>query len=173
MIYHRKTPVTEVILHTSATPGDWWKDKAVEEMVEEITRWHKARRFRTIGYHRVFHPNGTMGVGRSINETGAHVSGRNTGTIGLCMIPVKTHAGITRFEDYFTEAQREAVKEYIADLAKLTSIQKVTGHNQYANKECPGFHVVSEDWLPVPPVRPDVEPTQPRRSFLARLFGRR
>lgn len=113
MIYHGRTPVTEVILHTSATPGGWAKGKTAKDVVEAITSWHKDRGFRTIGYHRVFMPDGEIGVGRSIYEIGAHVAGHNTGTIGLCMVPVNTHKGITKFEDYFTEDQRVAVVDYI------------------------------------------------------------
>lgn len=147
MIYHNGKPVTEVILHTAATPGDWYKGKTVEQMRNAIDDWHKARGWSGIGYHRVFAPDGSMAVGRSIYKIGAHVKGHNTGTIGLCMIPVHTHAGITKFEDYFTEEQRHSVIEYIKELNKLTPISKVTGHNQYANKECPGFYVVSKDWM--------------------------
>lgn len=156
MIYHGNAPVREVILHTSATPGGWHKGKTVDVMRDEIRRWHKAQGWRDIGYHRVVAPDGTIAEGRSIYEVGAHVRGHNTGTIGICMIPVKTHAGITRFGDYFTEAQRRAVKEYIADLRVLTDIEKVSGHNDYANKECPGFKVDSDEWLT--PLPPDVEP---------------
>lgn len=147
MIYHGSTPVTEVILHTAATPGDWWKGKTVEMVIQEIDRWHRARGFKMIGYHRVFMPNGDMGMGRSIYQMGAHVAGRNRGTIGLCMIPIKTHDGVTKFEDYFTEYQRAAVLDYIEALGELTDIKKVSGHNDYAPKECPGFKVKSGDWL--------------------------
>lgn len=183
MIKHGPTPVTEVILHTSATPGDWHEGKTVDQMRDEIDRWHRDRGWKGIGYHRVVAPDGSMAEGRSIYKPGAHVKGRNTGTIGICMIPVKTHKGIKEFETYFTEAQRRTVKRYIADLAKLTPISKVTGHNDYAAKECPGFKVrSSSDWLPapvrhpMPPLPPDVEPTPPKPSggllrALLRLLG--
>ena len=87
-------------------------------------------------------------MGRSIYDIGAGVMGHNRGVIHICMINVADHNGITRFEDYFTEAQRDAVRRYINDeLVPLTRITKVTGHNDYASKECPGFKVRSEDWL--------------------------
>ena len=149
MIYQGSSSyaVQEVILHTSATKGGWGAGQTVEWMRDEIDAWHRARGWSMIGYHRVFAPDGSMANGRSIYKIGAHVKERNRGTVGLCMIPSNTHNGITRFEDYFTEAQRRAVKAYIADLRKLTDIKWVTGHNDYAPKECPGFRVKSGDWL--------------------------
>lgn len=140
-------PVKEVCLHTAATPGDWWKGKTTAQMRDEIRRWHLALGWRDIGYHRVIGPDGVIEIGRSIYDIGAGVAGHNRGVVHLCMIPVNTHAGIKEFADYFTKAQGEAVRGYIAELRKLTPIEKVTGHNQYAAKECPGFWVKSEVWL--------------------------
>lgn len=149
MIYQGNAgyPVHEVVLHTSATPGDWYKGKSVEEMVEAIRSWHRDRGWRDIGYHRVIAPDGSIGIGRSLYEVGAHVKERNRGTIGICLIPVKTHNGIKTFDTYFTEEQRKSLKAYLKDLCELTDIKWVTGHNIYSPKECPGFHVKTEDWL--------------------------
>lgn len=150
MIYQGKAryPVHEAILHTAATQGGWHVGKTIEEMTAEIRRWHKdGNGWSDIGYHRVFGPDGAIGVGRPLWRIGAHVMERNRGTIGICMIPVRTHRGIAQFEDYFTEAQRAAVRNYIAELRSLTEIKWVTGHNDYAPKECPGFKVKTEDWL--------------------------
>lgn len=146
MIFHGNTPVTEVILHTAATPGNWYLDKTVGEIVEDIDSWHKQRGWRKIGYHRVIAPNGSIGVGRSIYEVGAHTKGHNTGSIGICLIPVNTHNGIKTFEDYFTQEQKETLKSYLKDLGELTEIKKVSGHNEYSPKECPGFYVNTKDW---------------------------
>lgn len=147
MIYHGKTPVREVILHTAATPGRWQRGKSIDQIVKAIDNWHKARGWRGIGYHRVIAPNGDIGVGRSLYRPGAHVSGHNTGTIGICLIPVNDHNGITKFEDYFTKEQEKALKQYLKELCKITDIRKVSGHNEYARKECPGFTVRTEDWI--------------------------
>lgn len=147
MIYHNNTPVTEVILHTSATPGGWANGMTVLDVVGEIDRWHKERGWKGIGYHRVIMPNGDIGVGRSIYDIGAHVRGHNTGSIGICLIPVRTVMQMGTFDDFYTRQQRESVKQYIKDLKVLTPISKVSGHNEYANKLCPGFNVVDNDWL--------------------------
>jgi len=152
MIYHtyegKKYPVNEVILHTSATPAKWATGKDIKRIVAEIDSWHKARGWSGIGYHRVFDPFGNAGIGRSLWDIGAHVSGHNIGTIGICLIPsVKDHNGIREFDDYFTEAQRVALKKYIKELQEYTTITKVSGHNEYSSKECPGFLVKDSDWL--------------------------
>jgi len=147
MIYHGSTPVNEVVLHTAATPGEWHQGKSVDQMVEEINSWHLDLGWQGIGYHRVIAPNGDIGVGRSLYEVGAHVGGHNTGTIGICLIPVATHNGIKTFHTYFTKKQAESLRAYLKELNELTYIEKVTGHNQYSNKECPGFRVRTEDWL--------------------------
>lgn len=148
MIFHGNTPVNEVILHTAATPGSWHEGKTIDMMIKEIDSWHRQRwpNGRGIGYHRVIAPDGSTGIGRSLYETGAHVQGYNTGTIGICLIPVRTHNGIKTFDDYFTQAQKASLKSYLKELGKLTEIKKVTGHNQYSPKECPGFYVRTEDW---------------------------
>jgi len=149
MIYQGKAryPVREVVLHTSATPGHWQKGKTVEDMVNEIRAWHTGKGWRDIGYHRVIAPNGDIGIGRSLYDIGAHVRERNRGTVGICLIPVNTHKGIKDFSDYFTGEQEVALKAYLKDLGKLTDLKWVTGHNDYANKECPGFKVRTQDWL--------------------------
>lgn len=35
-----KYPVHEVILHTPATPGGWYKGKTIQDMVDAIRHWH-------------------------------------------------------------------------------------------------------------------------------------
>lgn len=149
----KRYPVHEVCLHTPAVPGDWHEGKTAVQMRDEIRRWHtdkppRGNGWRDIGYHRVVAPSGRIVIGRSIYDIGAGVMGHNRGVIHICMINVADHKGVTRFEDYFTEAQRQAVRRYINDeLAPMTRIRLVSGHNDYAAKECPGFKVKTEDWL--------------------------
>lgn len=149
MIYQGKKryPVREVVLHTSATPGHWHRGRTPEDITQEIRSWHKAKGWRDIGYHRVISPDGSITQGRSLYDIGAHVVERNRGTIGICLIPVNTHKGIKTFEDYFTRDQKYSLIQYLEDLGKLTPLKWITGHNDYANKECPGFNVDKRDWL--------------------------
>ena len=150
MIYQgsKRHPVHEVILHTSATPESWAEGKTLDEMTKEIRRWHvEDNGWSDIGYHRVFGPLGDVAIGRSLWTPGAHVANRNAGTIGLCLIPVKTITEMGTPEDFYTKAQINAVRGFLQELSSMTEIKKVSGHNEYANKLCPGFIVKQEDWL--------------------------
>ncbi|MDD9733093.1 N-acetylmuramoyl-L-alanine amidase [Mameliella sp. AT18] len=161
MIYQGRAryPVREAILHTSATPGGWDDGKSDKDVLDAFWRWHVEglpHRWRKIGYHRIIRTDGTVlwdtKYLRSITEIGAHVRERNRGTIGICLIPARMVPNVLRpgatFADYYTEAQRAALKSYLAELANFTDLQRVTGHNDHAPKACPGFKVEGRDWLP-------------------------
>lgn len=152
MIYQGKAryPVHEVILHTSATPPEWWHGKTVEQMRDMIDQWHRERGWRGIGYHLVIAPDGSTAQGRAFTEIGAHVKERNRGTIGICLIPSRAIVAtghLKTFDAYYTPAQRETVRAKIRALSAMTELRRVTGHNDYAAKTCPGFEVKTEDWL--------------------------
>ncbi|MFE3836950.1 N-acetylmuramoyl-L-alanine amidase [Pseudogemmobacter sonorensis] len=142
-------PITEVCLHTSATTARWWQGKTAAQMRDEIRRWHMAAplKWRDIGYHFVVAPDGTWANGRALSVIGAGVAGRNQGVVHICMVPITDVLRISRFDDWYTRAQRDSVKALIRDIRAKTDLARVTGHNQFANKLCPGFRVVSEDWL--------------------------
>lgn len=152
MIYQGKAryPVHEAVIHASDTRPDWMEGHSPKAKAAEIRRWHMEERgWRDIGYHRVIDRCGTVVVGRSLYEIGAHVRGHNRGTIGICLIGGHGADAEDRFEDHFTAAQRTALKEYLVDLGELTKLDKVSGHNEYALKACPGFHVRTREWLSV------------------------
>jgi len=140
----KKYPVREVILHCAAVTGNWHKNKTPQQIKDEITKWHLARGFKTFGYHGFFMPDGSFHTGRPFTTIGAHVIGKNSGTLGFLMIESQTIDRISKFSDWFTEQQRLAVRKKIKE---IPGIIKVSGHNDYANKLCPGFKVVTEDWL--------------------------
>ncbi|MBL4929330.1 N-acetylmuramoyl-L-alanine amidase [Fuscibacter oryzae] len=144
-----KYPVTEICLHTSATSATWWQGKSAGQMRDEIRIWHtRDRGWNDIGYHYVIAPDGTVAVGRPLSVVPAQVEGHNRGVIGICMVPIKDVTKISRFEDWYTPAQRDSVERLIRDIRKMAAIKKISGHNEYAAKLCPGFKVVSKDWMP-------------------------
>ncbi len=57
--------------------------------VEDVTREHKARGFRTIGYHWLIHELAggvwTVSPGRPESEVGSHDEGQNAASIGICI----------------------------------------------------------------------------------------
>ena len=130
--------ITEIILHCSATrEGQDFK-------ASDIKRWHLKRGFKDIGYHYVIDLDGKIEVGRPEEKVGAHVSGHNTNSIGICYI-----GGLDKKDkpkDTRTDAQKHTMLNLVIALSlKYKTITKVTGHNKYANKACPCFDV--NKWL--------------------------
>jgi N-acetylmuramoyl-L-alanine amidase len=179
-------PINEIIVHCTATRPDWWAGKRTSEKVAEIKRWHvQDRGWSDIGYHYLIDRDGTVANGRPIEKVGAHVAGHNTGTIGISLFGGHGSAETDQFADHYTPAQEAALRKLIADLRKRFGVLKITGHNQYAAKACPGFNV--PDWFrnqntikTIPIDFPHVEPELPKswggdqntvKSFWACLFA--
>lgn len=130
-----------IIMHCSATRPDWMQGASPEDQFQEIRRWHmQDRGWRDIGYHYVIARNGKIMSGRPISEIGAHVQGKNAGTIGICLIGGFGSDARDKFSEHFTEAQDQAARNLIAELFSKLGPVTVTGHNQYAAKACPGFN---------------------------------
>ena len=146
MIYQGKErePVREVILHCAAIKTGQFDGFSPFKVFSTINRWHKERGWSGFGYHGLFMPNGAFWPGRPPEVQGAHTLGRNSGTLGYLLIEHTEIKELGRFEDWFTEAQRHALR---GKLRSLDGIERVRGHNDYAAKICPGFKVHSVDWL--------------------------
>jgi hypothetical protein len=139
-------PITEIIIHCTATAHDWWADKPTSVKVAEIRRWHvQDRGWKDIGYHYLIDRDGTVANGRPLDQIGAHVKDHNTGTIGISLFGGHGSSSKDDFTDHFTIAQDKALRGLIASLHGRFGKVLVTGHNQYAAKACPGFTVA--DWL--------------------------
>jgi N-acetyl-anhydromuramyl-L-alanine amidase AmpD len=131
----KKRPIDEIIVHCAATKP------SMNIGAEWIRRIHiHEKKWRDIGYHFVIRRNGAIEDGRPLDQVGAHCSGHNTGTIGICMVGGISETG--RPENNFTPAQFESVQLLIYSLVKVhPSIIKLSGHNDYANTACPSFNV--------------------------------
>ncbi len=144
MIYQgtARYPVTEIILHCADTRPDWMTGHAIAEKLAEIRRWHVQQRgWRDIGYHWVIDRDGAVAPARPETEIGAHVEGHNRGTIGICLLGGYGATADDPFEKNFTAAQAATVRRLIVEIKGRTVIQKVSGHNDYAAKACPGYRV--------------------------------
>lgn len=127
--------ISEIVIHCTATP------EGRDVSVETIRGWHKARGWNDIGYHYVVHLDGKVEAGRPEAKVGAHVSGHNTGTLGVVYVGGVAKDGKTP-KDTRTPAQKAALTATVKALvAKYPTIKKITGHNQYAAKACPSFDV--------------------------------
>ena len=128
--------IDKIIIHCSATlPG-----QRVD--VETITRWHKQRGFKTIGYHFFIDRSGTIHAGRPLEQQGAHCKGQNAHSIGICYEGGLNKEG--KPYDTRTILQRIAMKELVAQLQERFTEATVHGHREFANKACPCFDVAAE-----------------------------
>lgn len=162
--------INEIIIHCTATRPKWWDDKSPQEKVEEIRRWHvEDNKWQDIGYHYLIDRGGEVIKGRPVQKVGAHVKGHNSGTIGISLFGGHGSTAEDNFEDNFTKPQEQSLRQLICDLRKkYQDINKISGHNQYAARACPGFSV--PDWFaqkPASGVRTPVAPqgrTNPAQS---------
>ena len=151
--------INEIIVHCSATDPDWRKGQKTSTKVKEITRWHvEGNGWSDIGYHYCIDRDGTVALGRPIEKSGAHTKGHNANSIGICIFGGRTSSATDQFLDNYTPEQEAALDNLIGELAaKYPAISKVSGHNEYAAKACPGF-IVGDWYAPkttLPPTAPN------------------
>jgi N-acetylmuramoyl-L-alanine amidase len=135
--------INKIIIHCSATP------EGRHHTVADIDRWHKERGFNKqkisglyCGYHYVIYLDGSVHEGRNISEQGAHTTGHNANSIGICYIG-GTDAN-AKAKDTRTPEQKTALKNLICELKVKYPQATIHGHNEFANKACPSFDVEKE-----------------------------
>jgi len=147
-------PLNEIIVHCTATPPQWMEGQPTSAKAAEVRKWHvQDRGWKDTGYHYLIDRDGTTVEARPLDQIGAHTKGHNTGTIGIALIGGFGSSADDSFDDHFTLAQNMALRNLIAQLKYQYSITKVSGHNEYANKACPGFRVPKFMGEPAPKER--------------------
>lgn len=135
--------VDEIILHCTATP------EGEEFSNAQIKQSHITRGFSDIGYHYVIGLNGEVRPGRVEAIAGAHCTGHNTRSIGVCYVggcpPRTTPDWNKKSKDTRTPAQETALVKLVKELRGRYPGATVHGHNEFANKACPSFNV--KTWL--------------------------
>ena len=86
--------------------------------------------------------NGTIHIGRTLEEVGAHCQGHNQSSIGICYIGGLSADG--RPKDTRTPEQKAALRALVAQLKERFPGVQVYGHNRFAAKACPCFRVPEE-----------------------------
>lgn len=129
--------ITEIIIHCTATP------EGRDVTVGQVTQWHRARGFRTIGYHYLVSLDGTVHAGRAPEEVGAHCLGHNARSIGVCYVGGLDRDTL-RPKDTRTASQRKDLAELVARLRRRFPGATVHGHREFAAKACPCFDVRRE-----------------------------
>ena len=128
--------VTHIVVHYSAT----FRDEQITAAT--IDKWHKERGFKGIGYHFFYRLNGKEEVGRTLNEQGAHVRGKNKGKIGLCFAGgLDRSTGPDVGVNTMNLAQEKALISRIRFLKVVYPDAIICGHKDLVSTQCPGFDV--------------------------------
>lgn len=137
-----KRNIREIIVHCSATP------EHEDYTVSQIRQMHLARGFSDIGYHYVIYRDGTVNPGRSEAISGAHCTGHNSISIGVCYIggcpPRTVKDWAKQAKDTRTMAQKLALAQLLRELKTKYPGAKIYGHRDFANKGCPSFNAKKE-----------------------------
>lgn len=115
-----KRKVDLIVIHCSATREN------TNYTFAQLIKDHQARGFNTCGYHRYIRRDGTIHIGRDFAKIGAHVSGSNSNSIGICY-----EGGLDSFskpKDTRTPEQKKALLLCIADAINYGEVKRITGH---------------------------------------------
>jgi hypothetical protein len=163
--------ISEISVHCAATKPGWMADRPGVDKVAEITRWHVVDNgWAAIGYHFLIDRDGKWYRGRSEQMTGAFEPKVNATALGICLIGGYGSNATDDFSKNYTPEQDATLRKMIASLKdKYPSITKVTGHNDYSSKACPGFKV--DRWLNKQPTRVFTESKTATGSGAAVIAG--
>lgn len=132
-----KRTIKEIIVHCSATR------EGQNVSVNQIRQWHRARNFAEIGYHFVVYLDGSVHPGRPLDNVGAHCTGHNTYSIGVCYVGGLASDGKTA-KDTRTPEQKTALRKLLKELKGEYPRATIHGHREFANKACPCFDAKKE-----------------------------
>lgn len=129
--------INEIIVHCSATP------EGKDFTVADIKKWHLARGFSDVGYHYIIYRDGSINKGRDESKIGAHCTGHNSYSIGVCYIGGVAKDGKTP-KDTRTDAQKKSLLSLLRELQERYPKATIHGHREFANKACPSFDAKKE-----------------------------
>lgn len=130
--------INKLIVHCSATP------EGRDVKTETIKDWHvNDNHWKDIGYHYVIELDGSIHKGRDENVIGAHCSGQNANSIGICYVGGVAKDGKTP-KDTRTDAQKQSLLKLLKELKAKYPNATIHGHREFAAKACPSFDATSE-----------------------------
>lgn len=138
----KRTQTNKIILHHAA---------AEHCTPEDIHRWHLNNGWAGAGYHFLVTKDGKIYRLRPEDTVGAHASGSNSDSIGICA------EGNYDYET-MPEAQKKSLIWLINYLKNKYHITKVIGHRDVNNTSCPGKNFPFDEIVNGKPSE-DVKPT--------------
>ena len=130
--------ITLIIIHCSATPEGQSLD------FETCRNDHiRHRGFRDIGYHFYITRDGTIHLGRPLEQVGAHCHNHNRHSIGICYEGGLSGNG--KPADTRTLPQKGAMLALLRELKRIFPHALIVGHRDLnPQKDCPCFDAVGE-----------------------------
>lgn len=139
--------VRYLVVHTAA---DARENGTYDTTAADIERWHRARGWSGIGYHKVVRRNGRIEDGRAETVIGAHTLGLNGQSLGICL---SGHGDLQPM----TQAQEQALIGLLVQLAQKYQVppERIIGHREVnrlveqgqlgatyrTSKTCPGTKI--------------------------------
>lgn len=139
-----------IVIHCSATPEN--RDYTPQMLLLD----HRQRGFNTYGYHFYVRRSGQRVPMRELELAGAHVTGFNRDSIGICYEGGCDAAG--KAKDTRTVQQKEAIVALLKELVQLYPDAEIVGHRDLSpdkdgdgviephewTKLCPSFDAKTE-----------------------------
>lgn len=158
-----RSATNRIILHhaeaTSCTP-------------EQIHQWHLANGWSGAGYHFLVRKSGEVYRLRAEGKVGAHASGANSDSIGICF------EGRYQSET-MPQAQIDAGRELVAYLKGKYGVSKVLRHKDVCSTDCPGANfpfdaivsgtVAASKPAPAPVAKPAAKPASNGQQWIRDL----
>lgn len=126
--------INYIVIHCADTPRGQYFD------IDDIRKWHvEERGWSDVGYHYVVLLNGDVQRGRLDHIVGAHASGHNSDSIGICYIGGKG-------EDTRTLQQKVSLETLLRYMRLMYPSAKILGHRDLGmtSKTCPSFDAKDE-----------------------------
>ena len=133
--YQNYRRIDLIVIHCSAT-------RATQRYtVDDCRRDHRARGVANIGYHYYITRDGGVHAGRPLYQVGAHATGDNAHSIGICYeggLDIRGRPCDTR-----TPQQKETLYKLLQRLKEDYPEARVVGHRDLpgVQKDCPCFEV--------------------------------
>ena len=136
--YQNYRRIDLIVIHCSATGCDR------PFTLEAVIACHKARGFATIGYHYYVTRDGVVHAGRPLYQEGAHATGFNRRSIGVCYEGGLSPEG--KPMDTRTLLQKETLRKLLSRLKTDYPEAVILGHRDLpgVRKECPCFDAGAE-----------------------------
>lgn len=139
--------ITDIVIHCTASA--YGQDLTVND----VRRMHKALGWSDIGYHYLIRLDGRIEKGRDVDLIGAHVSGYNSHSIGVCYVGGLDANG--KPADTRTPNQKSSLVSLLKMLRAAYPTARIKGHRDFSPdlngngciepnewvKSCPCFEV--------------------------------